>query len=34
VSEEAIARLEQVFDAVMKGDFARSSDTSKPYGMK
>ncbi|CAL5867180.1 uncharacterized protein PFLUO_LOCUS1392 [Penicillium psychrofluorescens] len=34
VSEEAIARLEQVFDAVMKGEFARSDDTSKPYGMK
>ncbi|OQE36970.1 hypothetical protein PENCOP_c011G02432 [Penicillium coprophilum] len=34
VSDEAIARLEQVFDAALKGDFKRSEDTSKPYGSK
>ncbi|KAJ5566618.1 Aromatic amino acid beta-eliminating lyase/threonine aldolase [Penicillium sp. DV-2018c] len=34
VSDEAISRLEQVFDAAFKGDFTRSEDTSKPYGSK
>ncbi|KAJ5781288.1 Aromatic amino acid beta-eliminating lyase/threonine aldolase [Penicillium paradoxum] len=34
VSDEAIARLEQVFDIALKGDFTRSEDTSKPYGSK
>ncbi|KAJ5427536.1 Aromatic amino acid beta-eliminating lyase/threonine aldolase [Penicillium cf. griseofulvum] len=34
VSDEAIARLEQVFDTALKGDFKRSEDTSKPYGRK
>ncbi|KAJ5698767.1 Aldolase vrtJ [Penicillium macrosclerotiorum] len=32
VSDEAIARLEQVFDIAMKGDYQRSTDTSQPYG--
>ncbi|CAI7592237.1 unnamed protein product [Penicillium glandicola] len=34
ISDEAIARLEQVFDIALKGDFKRSEDTSKPYGSK
>ncbi|KAJ5125020.1 Aromatic amino acid beta-eliminating lyase/threonine aldolase [Penicillium bovifimosum] len=34
VSDEAISRLEQVFDAALKGDFKRSEDTSKPYGSR
>ncbi|KAJ5925263.1 Aromatic amino acid beta-eliminating lyase/threonine aldolase [Penicillium verhagenii] len=32
VSDEAIARLEQVFDAAFQGDFQRTEDQSKPYG--
>ncbi|KAJ5218005.1 Aromatic amino acid beta-eliminating lyase/threonine aldolase [Penicillium cinerascens] len=32
VSDEAIARLEQVFDIALKGEYQRSDDTSKPYG--
>ncbi|KAJ6016306.1 Aldolase vrtJ [Penicillium herquei] len=32
ISDEAIARLERVFDTAMKGDFQRSEDQSKPYG--
>ncbi|KOS44523.1 hypothetical protein ACN38_g4550 [Penicillium nordicum] len=34
VSDEALARLEQVFDTALKGDFKRSEDVSKPYGSK
>ncbi|KAL2009455.1 hypothetical protein VTN00DRAFT_5262 [Thermoascus crustaceus] len=34
VSDEAIARLEQVFDAALSGKFERSADQSRPYGMK
>ncbi|EAW14222.1 threonine aldolase GLY1 [Aspergillus clavatus NRRL 1] len=34
VSDEAIARLEQVFDLAMSGKYQRSEDQSKPYGMK
>ncbi|KAJ5157673.1 Aldolase vrtJ [Penicillium canariense] len=32
VSDEAIARLSQVFDVAMKGEYQRSEDTSKAYG--
>ncbi|KAJ5266480.1 Aromatic amino acid beta-eliminating lyase/threonine aldolase [Penicillium angulare] len=32
VSEEAIARVEEVFDTAMKGTYQRSEDQSKPYG--
>ncbi|KAJ5094824.1 Aldolase vrtJ [Penicillium angulare] len=32
VSEEAIARVEKVFDTAMKGTYQRSEDQSKPYG--
>ncbi|KAL4960902.1 threonine aldolase GLY1 [Aspergillus stella-maris] len=34
VSDEAISRLEQVFDLALKGQFQQSSDTSKPYGSR
>ncbi|KAJ5874900.1 Aromatic amino acid beta-eliminating lyase/threonine aldolase [Penicillium soppii] len=34
VSDEAITRLEQVFDTALKGDYKRSEDTSKPYGSR
>ncbi|RJE18615.1 Threonine aldolase [Aspergillus sclerotialis] len=34
VSDEAITRLAQVFDIALSGDFQRSNDRSKPYGMK
>ncbi|KAJ6134679.1 Aldolase vrtJ [Penicillium sp. IBT 18751x] len=34
VSDEAIARLEQVFDIAMKGQYQRSDDTRKAYGSK
>ncbi|KAJ5675240.1 Aromatic amino acid beta-eliminating lyase/threonine aldolase [Penicillium maclennaniae] len=34
VSDEAIARLEQVFDIAMKGQYQRSDDTSRAYGSK
>ncbi|KAJ5646199.1 Aromatic amino acid beta-eliminating lyase/threonine aldolase [Penicillium lividum] len=32
VSDEAISRLEQVFDIAMQGSYQRSEDQSKPYG--
>ncbi|CAI7627680.1 unnamed protein product [Penicillium pancosmium] len=32
VSDEAISRLEDVFDIAMKGDYQRSEDKSRPYG--
>ncbi|KAI9926471.1 hypothetical protein ASPWEDRAFT_45425 [Aspergillus wentii DTO 134E9] len=34
VSDEAIARLAQVFEVAMSGEYQRSYDQSKPYGMK
>ncbi|KAJ5117997.1 Aldolase vrtJ [Penicillium atrosanguineum] len=34
VSNEAIARLEQVFDIAMKGQYRRSDDSSRAYGSK
>ncbi|KAF7585736.1 hypothetical protein BBP40_010176 [Aspergillus hancockii] len=34
VSEEAIARLGEVFGLAMGGDFQRSTDQSKPYGSR
>jgi len=34
VSDEALARLEQVFDAALSGKFERSNDQSRPYGTK
>ncbi|KKK21880.1 hypothetical protein ARAM_006563 [Aspergillus rambellii] len=34
VSEEALNRLEQVFDVAMKGQYQRSADTSKAYGSR
>ncbi|KAJ5321907.1 Aromatic amino acid beta-eliminating lyase/threonine aldolase [Penicillium brevicompactum] len=34
VSDEAIARLEQVFDIALRGDYERSQDTRKQYGSK
>ncbi|KAJ5091122.1 Aromatic amino acid beta-eliminating lyase/threonine aldolase [Penicillium alfredii] len=34
VSDEAIARLEKVFDIAMNGDYKRNEDQSKPYGSK
>ncbi|KAL4799904.1 pyridoxal phosphate-dependent transferase [Aspergillus venezuelensis] len=34
VSDDAISRLEQVFDLAFKGQFQQSSDTSKPYGSR
>ncbi|KAJ5404444.1 hypothetical protein N7509_004315 [Penicillium cosmopolitanum] len=32
VSDEAISRLEEVFDIAMKGEYQRSEDKSRPYG--
>ncbi|GLI78325.1 hypothetical protein PoHVEF18_006636 [Penicillium ochrochloron] len=32
VSDDAIARLNQVFDIALKGDYQRSEDTKKAYG--
>lgn len=34
VSDEAIARLEQVFDVALSGQYQRSHDQSKPYGTR
>ncbi|KAL4806336.1 pyridoxal phosphate-dependent transferase [Aspergillus unguis] len=34
VSDDAINRLEQVFDSVLKGQYQKSTDTSKPYGSR
>ncbi|KAL1979904.1 hypothetical protein VTN96DRAFT_5011 [Rasamsonia emersonii] len=34
VSDEAIRRLGEVFDAALSGKFERSTDTNKPYGTK
>ncbi|KAL2860936.1 threonine aldolase GLY1 [Aspergillus lucknowensis] len=34
VSDDAISRLEQVFDLAMKGQYRQSTDTSKPYGSR
>ncbi|KAJ5766048.1 uncharacterized protein N7511_003664, partial [Penicillium nucicola] len=34
ISDEALARLERVFDTALKGDFKRNEDTTKPYGTK
>ncbi|KAL4885219.1 pyridoxal phosphate-dependent transferase [Aspergillus karnatakaensis] len=34
VSDEAIDRLEEVFDLAMKGQYQRSADTSKAYGSR
>ncbi|KAL2808563.1 pyridoxal phosphate-dependent transferase [Aspergillus granulosus] len=34
VSDDAISRLEEVFDLAMKGQYQQSSDTSKPYGSR
>lgn len=34
VSDEALSRLEQVFDVAMSGKFQRSSNQSRPYGSK
>ncbi|KAL4734849.1 pyridoxal phosphate-dependent transferase [Aspergillus similis] len=34
VSEEAIDRLEQVFDLALRGQHQQSTDTSKPYGTR
>ncbi|CEL04526.1 Putative L-allo-threonine aldolase [Aspergillus calidoustus] len=34
VSDDAISRLEQVFDLAMKGQFQQATDKSKPYGSR
>ncbi|KAL2817446.1 pyridoxal phosphate-dependent transferase [Aspergillus cavernicola] len=34
VSDDAINRLEHVFDLAMKGQYQQSTDTSKPYGSR
>ncbi|KAL2799971.1 pyridoxal phosphate-dependent transferase [Aspergillus keveii] len=34
VSDDAINRLEQVFDLAIKGQFQQATDTSKPYGSR
>ncbi|KAL4892558.1 pyridoxal phosphate-dependent transferase [Aspergillus ambiguus] len=34
VSEDSIARLGEVFDIAMKGEFQRSAEQSRPYGSK
>ncbi|KAI9374844.1 pyridoxal phosphate-dependent transferase [Aspergillus egyptiacus] len=34
VSDEAIDRLEQVFDIAMKGQYQQSADMNKPYGSR
>ncbi|KAL4786248.1 pyridoxal phosphate-dependent transferase [Aspergillus varians] len=34
VSDDAINRLEQVFDLALKGQYKQSTDTSKPYGSR
>ncbi|KAL3473332.1 pyridoxal phosphate-dependent transferase [Aspergillus californicus] len=34
VSDDAISKLEQVFDLALKGQFEQSTDTSKPYGSR
>lgn len=34
VSNDAIARLEQVFDVALSGQYQRSQDQSKTYGTR